>query len=103
MMSVVSDVENQLRALVAQRLGIHDADIGEGTSLIEALGADSLELVCLIMEIEAEFGIDIPDEDAAHIVTMKQLIDYVEFAAAAKDLGQRRQIERPMLVGQRHR
>jgi acyl carrier protein len=85
-MRAVGEIENQLRTLVAERLGARETDIGEETSLKADLGADSIELVSLIVEIEDEFEIDIPDEDAMQIATVKQLMDYVAFAAAAKDL-----------------
>ena len=102
-MRVAVDIESQLRALVAQRLGAENGEIGEQTSLSDDLGADSLDLVGLIMLIEDEFDIDIPDEDAAQIITMKQLTEYVAFATAVKDLGRARQIEHPALATHRHR
>jgi acyl carrier protein len=102
-MSVAVDVESRLRALVARRLGVPEMNIGEETSLSDDLGADSLELVGLIMLIEEEFDIDVPDEDAAQIFTMKQLTEYVAFATAVKDLGRSRQIERRVLATYRHR
>jgi len=92
-MRAVGAIESQLRTLVAARLGAREADIGEETSLTTDLGVDSLEMVSLIVEIEDEFEIDIPDEDAMHIATVKQLTDYVAFAAAAKELEAIPQIE----------
>ena len=101
-MRVVGEIESQLRTLVAMRLGAREADIGEATSLTTDLGLDSLEMVGLIVEIEDEFEIDIPDEDAMHIATVKQLTDYVAFAAAAKDLAAIPQIETPVRRARRH-
>jgi acyl carrier protein len=101
-MRIVGEIESQLRTLVAVRLGAREADIGEETSLTTDLGVDSLEMVGLIMEIEDEFGIDIPDEDAMHIATVKQLTDYVAFAAATKEFEATPQIETPMRRARRH-
>jgi acyl carrier protein len=102
-MRFVGEIESQLRTLVAARLGAREADIGEETSLTTDLGFDSLEMVGLIVEIEDEFEIDIPDEDAMHIATIKQLADYVAFAAAAKDLETIPQIHTPARrVGRHH-
>jgi acyl carrier protein len=92
-MRAVGEIESQLRTLVAMRLGAREADIGEETSLVSDLGVDSLEMVGLIVEIEDEFEIDIPDEDAMHLATVKQLTDYVAFATASKELEAIPQIE----------
>jgi acyl carrier protein len=94
-MTAVGDIERQLRALVVMRLGADEAELGEETSLTADLGADSLDLVSLIIEIEEEFDIDIPDEDAMQIVTFRQLQDYVAFAAALKDIGEPRELQIP--------
>jgi acyl carrier protein len=99
---VAREIENQLRTLVAQRLDAREVDLGEETSLMDDLGADSLDLVSLIMVIEEEFDIDIPDEDAVQILTLKQLMEYVACAAAVKDFGRARQIEKPALAKHRH-
>ena len=81
------DIAAQLRTLVAQRLGTQETAVSGDASLTNDLGADSLALVGLIMEIEDEFHIDIPDEDAVHLGTVKELLHYVEFATAANDVG----------------
>ena len=81
-MRVDDEIESQLRALVAKRLGAEAADIRAETSLSEDLGADSLDMVSLIMDIEDAFDIDVPDEDAARIVTVEQLTEYVALAVA---------------------
>jgi acyl carrier protein len=94
-MRAVGDIERQLRTLVVMRLGAEETQLGEETSLTADLGADSLDLVSLIIEIEEEFGIDIPDEDAMQIVTFRQLQDYVAFAAALKDIGEPREPQIP--------
>jgi acyl carrier protein len=95
MMQTADNIPDHLRTLMAARLRAQEADIVREASLIDDLGADSLDLVGLIMEIEDDFDIDIPDEDAAQIVTVKQLVEYVEFAAAAKDTGRSRQVVIP--------
>ena len=101
-MRVVGEIESQLKKLVAMRLGARAADIGEETSLTVDLGVDSLEMVGLIVEIEDEFQIDIPDEDAIHLATVRQLTDYVALAAATKELEAIPQIETRGRRGRRH-
>ena len=94
-MNAADEITCLVRALVTARLGAPEKYIGDATSFSADLGADSLDMVSLIMDIEDEFDIDIPDEDAAQLLTLEQLLEYVQFAAAAKDTGQKRQIEQP--------
>ncbi len=78
-------IESRLVALIASTLHVDETAIRRDTSIAGTLGADSLELVSLIMAIEDEFQIDIPDEEAAEILTVAQLIEYVTFAQAIKE------------------
>lgn len=68
----------RLRKIVADRLGVNEAQIVPEASFVEDLNADSLDLVELIMSLEEEFGIQIPDEDAEKIRTVGDAIAYLE-------------------------
>jgi len=63
--------------VVAEQLGVNEADIKNESSFVSDLGADSLDTVELVMALEEEFGCEIPDEDAEKITTVQQAIDYV--------------------------
>lgn len=63
--------------MIAEQLGVDADSIKEGTSLIEDLGADSLDVVELIMACEDEFGVEIPDEDAEKMTTVKNVVEYI--------------------------
>ena len=76
----------RIKAIVVEQLGAEEEDVVPTASFVEDLGADSLDLVELIMSIEEEFSnpsrkVEIPDEDAQKIVTIQDVIDYL------KDLG----------------
>lgn len=91
-MRAADEIEQRVRTLVASRFGAQHAHFDGQAGLMAELGADSLDMVELIMEIENDFDIDVPDEDAMQITSLRQLIDYVAFAAAAKDVGKRRRV-----------
>ena len=74
----VSDVGQRIIEIVAEQLGADKSQISRETSFINDLGADSLDTVEIVMEIEDEFDIDVPQEDAEKIQTVGQAIDYVE-------------------------
>lgn len=71
------DIEQKVKAAVAEQLGVNAADIKNDASFMEDLGADSLDLVELVMSFENDFGITIPDEDSAELTTVQKAIDYV--------------------------
>lgn len=73
----VEEKITKVKQIIAEKLGIDEAKIVPEASFIEDLGADSLENVELIMELENQFGIEIPDEDAQKIQTVKDVINYV--------------------------
>jgi acyl carrier protein len=71
------EILEQVKAAVADRLGVDEAEVTEEASFQEDLNADSLDLVELIMSLEDEFGMKIPDDDAQKIQTVGQAVDYV--------------------------
>lgn len=74
----MSDIEAKVKAAVAEQLGLNADEINTSASFMDDLGADSLDLVELVMAFENEFGISIPDEDSAELTTVQSAIDYVQ-------------------------
>ncbi len=64
--------------LIVEKLGVEPGEVTPEASFIDDLGADSLDIVELIMDIEDEFDLEIPDEEAENITTVKQAVDYIE-------------------------
>jgi len=73
----MSTVEQQVKAIVAEQLGVKLEQVTNAASFVDDLGADSLDTVELVMALEEEFETEIPDEDAEKITTVQQAIDYV--------------------------
>ena len=63
----MSEVQDKIKQIIVDELGVDEAEVTENARFIEDLGADSLDLVELVMRFEEEFDIEIPDEDAANI------------------------------------
>jgi acyl carrier protein len=72
----MSDIEQRVKKIVAEQLGVAEADIKIESSFVDDLGADSLDTVELVMALEDEFEMEIPDEQAEKITTVQQAIDY---------------------------
>ncbi len=72
----MSSIEERVKKIVAEQLGVKE-DIANDASLVDDLGADSLDTVELVMALEEEFECEIPDDDAEKITTVQQAIDYV--------------------------
>lgn len=70
----------KLKAVVVEQLGVDESEVTEEASFIDDLGADSLDIVELVMALEESFDIRIPDEEAEHIKTVGDAIAYVESA-----------------------
>ena len=79
----MENVEYRVKKIVAEQLGVNEADVKNGSSFVNDLGADSLDTVELVMALEEEFETEIPDEDAEKITTVQQAIDYVSSHAKA--------------------
>lgn len=76
----MSDVETQVRKIIAEQLQIDSKEMEKTSSFIDDLGADSLDIVELVMAMEEAFGMDIPDEDAEKIATVGDAISYITSA-----------------------
>ena len=74
----MDNIEARVKKIVAEQLGVAEADIKNESSFVEDLGADSLDNVELVMALEEEFECEIPDEEAEKITNVQQAIDYVK-------------------------
>jgi acyl carrier protein len=74
----MSSIEERVKKIVAEQLGVKEGDIQNSASFVEDLGADSLDTVELVMALEEEFETEIPDEQAEAITTVQLAIDYIE-------------------------
>ncbi|MEX0692911.1 MAG: acyl carrier protein [Rhodospirillales bacterium] len=74
----MSDVADRVKKIVLEHLGVDEEKVVEGASFIDDLGADSLDTVELVMAFEEEFGIEIPDDAAEKILTIKDAVDFIE-------------------------
>ncbi|SUY47278.1 acyl carrier protein [Clostridium putrefaciens] len=68
----------QIKAIIADKLSVNENEINMESSFIEDLGADSLDIVELIMALEDEFDLEMADEDAEKMVTVKDVVDYIK-------------------------
>jgi acyl carrier protein len=73
----MSSVEERVKKIVAEQLGVKSEEVTNDASFVDDLGADSLDTVELVMALEEEFETEIPDEDAEKITTVQQAIDYI--------------------------
>lgn len=73
----MSSVEERVKKLICEQLGVKEDEVNNDASFVEDLGADSLDTVELVMALEEEFETEIPDEEAEKITTVKEAIDYV--------------------------
>lgn len=76
------EVVRRVKDLIAESLGVNPTEVVSTASFIDDLGADSLDIVELVMAIEKEFNVEIPDEDAEKITTVQDAIDYIQNKAS---------------------
>ena len=69
---------DKVKQVIIDKLGVEEDKIVPDASFVDDLGADSLDTVELIMQLEEEFGIEIPDEDAEKMTNVKSVVDYIE-------------------------
>jgi acyl carrier protein len=74
----MSDIGDRVKKIVVEHLGVEAEKVVDSASFIEDLGADSLDTVELVMAFEEEFGVEIPDDAAEKILTVKDAVDYVK-------------------------
>ena len=79
-----SAVEQKVKEIICEQLGVSEEEVTPEASFIEDLGADSLDIVELVMAFEEEFGIEIPDEHAEKITRVREAVDYIEQHAKTK-------------------
>ncbi len=72
------EVFDKVKEIIVEQLGVAENNVTEEASFIDDLGADSLDIVELIMAIEEEFNMEIPDEDAEKVVTVGDVVDYIK-------------------------
>jgi len=71
-------VADRVKKIIVDQLGVEEETVTPEASFVDDLGADSLDTVELVMALEEEFGVEIPDEDAEKITRVKEAIDYIE-------------------------
>ena len=77
-------VEQKVKEIICEQLGVSEEEVTPEASFIEDLGADSLDIVELVMALEEEFGLDIPDEDADKLKTVGDAMNYLKSHATAQ-------------------
>ncbi|MBA3975966.1 MAG: acyl carrier protein [Candidatus Solibacter sp.] len=77
-------VEAKVKQIIVEQLGVDEAQVDATASFVDDLGADSLDIVELVMAFEDAFDLDIPDEDAEKITTVKDAVEYIDAKAGKK-------------------
>ena len=80
----MSSLQDKVRSIIAEQLGVKLEEVTPQASFIDDLGADSLDTVELVMALEEEFGIEIPDEEAEKMVTVGDAMKYIEEKSGQK-------------------
>jgi acyl carrier protein len=71
-------ISDKVKDIIVEQLGVNPEQVTEGASFIEDLGADSLDTVELVMAFEEEFGVEVPDEDAEKLLSVGEVVKYIE-------------------------
>jgi acyl carrier protein len=74
----MASVEDKVKSIIVDQLGVNEGEVTAAASFVDDLGADSLDTIELVMAFEEAFGIEIPDEDAEKIKTVKDAINYIQ-------------------------
>jgi len=74
----MSSIEERVKKIVVEQLGVKEEEVTANASFVDDLGADSLDIVELVMAMEEQFEIEIPDEDAEKIQTVKDAVSYIQ-------------------------
>ena len=74
----MASVEEKVKHIIVEQLGVDEEEVKSEASFVDDLGADSLDVVELVMALEEEFGLEISDEDAEKLRTVKQALEYIE-------------------------
>jgi acyl carrier protein len=74
----MASVEERVKQIIVEQLGVDEAEVTPTASFVDDLGADSLDQVELVMAFEEAFGIEVPDEDAEKMTTVKDAVDYID-------------------------
>ncbi len=81
----MASVEDKVKHIIVEQLGVDEEEVKPEASFVDDLGADSLDVVELVMALEEEFGLEISDEDAEKLTTVQQATDYIKKNADKKD------------------
>ena len=77
-------VEDKVKSIIVDQLGVDEEEVTPDASFVDDLGADSLDTVELVMALEEEFGLEIPDEDAEKITRVRSPVEYIQANAKGK-------------------
>lgn len=78
------DIAGKIKTVIAEQLGVKPEEVTDQAKFVDDLGADSLDTVELVMALEEEYGVEIPDEDAEKLTTVGEAIKYIEEKMASK-------------------
>ena len=78
----MSEIEQKVKSIIVEQLGVDEDEVTLEASFTDDLGADSLDIVELVMALEEEFSIEIPDEEAENISRVREAVDYIQKHAA---------------------
>lgn len=79
----MSEIEQKVKSIIVEQLGVDEEEVTMDASFTDDLGADSLDIVELVMALEEEFSIEIPDEEAENISRVREAVDYIDKHAAS--------------------
>jgi acyl carrier protein len=74
----MASVQEKVKHIIVEQLGVDEEEVKPEAAFVDDLGADSLDVVELVMALEEEFGLEISDEDAEKLATVKQAVEYIE-------------------------